>query len=112
MPRTPRRTELPFALFFKVVAVRQSRSGMYPTWTYPLSGFISLLPITLIETLVLSLIVYYMTGLANEGGRWAFWALTLWLMDVVFGASFRVVAYVMPDFEVRLRRAFIDGKRV
>ena len=95
-------TELPFALFFKIVAVRQTRSGMYPTWTYPLSGFLSLLPITMVETLVLSLIVYYMTGLANEGGRWAFWALTLWLMDVVFGASFRVVAYIMPDFETAM----------
>jgi hypothetical protein len=29
---------------------------MYPTWTYPLSGFISLLPITIVETVVLSVI--------------------------------------------------------
>ena len=95
-------TELPFALFFKGVAVRQTRSGLYPTWTYPVSGFVSIMPITIIETLVLSLIIYYMAGLAKEGGRWAFWALTLWLVNVVMGASFRVVAYIMPDFETAM----------
>ena len=95
-------SELPFAILFKVVAVRQTRSGMYPTWTYPLSSFLSMLPITVLETVVLSLIVYYMVGLAEGGGRWAFWALTLWLTNVVMGASFRVVGYIMPDFETAM----------
>ena len=38
-------------------------------------------------------------GRAFPSGRWAFWALTLWLINVVMGASFRFVAYIMPDFE-------------
>jgi ABC-type multidrug transport system ATPase subunit/ABC-type multidrug transport system permease subunit len=72
---------------------------MYPPWAYTLSGTIVQLPTAAVESAAFSVILYFMVGLVNDGGRWAFFYLVLWLINVGIGSLFRFIAYVVPTYE-------------
>jgi ABC-type multidrug transport system permease subunit len=40
-----------------------------------------------------------MVGLANDGGRWAFFYLILLMVNVGFGSMYRGIAYIVPSYE-------------
>lgn len=78
---------------------------MYPPSAYVFVGSIVHAPIAALETLAFSTILFFMVGLepgghdTTPGGRWAFFWLTLWLIDLCMGAVFRLIAYVLPNLE-------------
>jgi energy-coupling factor transporter ATP-binding protein EcfA2 len=92
-------SETPFAVEYKYIAYKQIQAGMYPPWAYTLSGTIVQVPTAAIESAAFSVILYFMVGLVNDGGRWAFFYLVLWLINVGIGSLFRFIAYVVPTYE-------------
>lgn len=92
--------EVPFAVEYKFIAYKHIQAGMYPPWAYTLSATIVQLPTAAVETAAFSVILYFMVNLVNDGGRWAFFYLVLWLINVGIGSMFRLVAYVVPNYEV------------
>ena len=91
--------ELPFTVEYKLVACKQIRAGLYPASGYTWASTMTMLPISVVETAVFSAILYYMVGLASDGGRWAFFYLVLLLVNVGFGSLYRGIAYVVPSYE-------------
>ena len=93
-------SEVPFAVEYKFIAYKHVQAGMYPPWAYTLAATIVQLPTAAIESAAFSVILYFMVGLVRDGGRWAFFYLVLWLINVGIGSLFRLVAYVVPNYEV------------
>lgn len=91
--------ELPFAVEYKLVACKQIRAGLYPASGYTWACTMTILPIAVVETAVFSAILYNMVGLANDGGRWAFFYLILLMVNVGFGSMYRGIAYIFPSYE-------------
>jgi ABC-type multidrug transport system ATPase subunit/ABC-type multidrug transport system permease subunit len=92
-------SETPFAVEYKYIAYKHIQAGMYPPWAYTLSGTIVQLPTAAVESAAFSVILYFMVGLVPDGGRWAFFYLVLWLINVGIGSLFRFIAYVVPSYE-------------
>ena len=92
-------SETPFAVEYKYIAYKHIQAGMYPPWAYTLSGTIVQIPTAAVESAAFSVILYFMVGLVNDGGRWAFFYLVLWLINVGIGSLFRFIAYVVPTYE-------------
>lgn len=89
-------SEVPFAVEFKYVAYKHMGSSMFPTSAYVIAASLVHAPIAAVETLAYSTILFFMTGLdpgeAGEsvpGGRWAFFWLVLFLVDIGMGSVFR-----------------------
>jgi ABC-type multidrug transport system ATPase subunit len=91
--------ELPYAVENKYVGYKHMASGMYPAWAYSLVASLVQLPVAAIETAAFSLILYFMVGLVNDGGRWAFFYLVALLVNLLVGALFRFLAYLVPTPE-------------
>jgi ABC-type multidrug transport system ATPase subunit/ABC-type multidrug transport system permease subunit len=92
-------SEVPFAVEYKFIAYKHIQAGMYPPWAYTLAATIVQLPTAAVESAAFSVILYFMVGLVRDGGRWAFFYLVLWLINVGIGSLFRLVAYVVPNYE-------------
>jgi len=92
-------SEIAFVTDSKHVAYKQARMSLYPAWGYTLAQSIVHLPIAAIETACFSIILYFMTDLAVDGGRWAFFYFVCVLMDVAIASLFRLIAYALPTPE-------------
>lgn len=64
-----------------------------------LAGSLVHLPIAALETSVFSILLYFMTGLAEEAGRWFYFWGMLTLTNMAMGAMFRVFSYALKDLE-------------
>lgn len=73
----------------------------YPPSAYVIVGSIVHAPVAALETLAFATILFFMVGLepGAQGGRWAFFWLTIWLIDISMGAVFRLIANVLPNLE-------------
>ena len=91
--------ELPFAVEYKLVACKQIKAGLYPASGYTWASTMTMLPISVVETAVFSAILYFMVGLVDDGGRWAFFYMVLLIVNVGFGSLYRGIAYVVPSYE-------------
>ena len=61
--------EMPLLLMSLPVFFRQRSLAMFPAWAYCLPTTILRIPLSLVESLVWSCIVYWLTGLAPDAGR-------------------------------------------
>jgi ABC-type multidrug transport system ATPase subunit len=91
--------ELPYAVENKYVGYKHMSSGMYPAWAYSLAASLVQLPVAAVETAAFSVILYFMVGLVNDGGRWAMFYLIALLVNLVVGSLFRLIAYMVPTAE-------------
>ena len=92
-------SETPFAVEYKYIAYKHIQAGMYPPWAYTLAATIVQLPTAAVESAAFSVILYFMVGLVKDGGRWAFFYLIIYLINVGIGSLFRFIAYVVPTYE-------------
>ena len=83
----------------KPVGFKHIRSGMYPAWAFTLSTALADLPVAGLETALYTLILYFATGLALDAGRFFFYYLVVFCVDVAVGSLFRTIAYVSPSTE-------------
>lgn len=88
----------------RYVAYKNLSAAMFPPSAYVFVGSIVHAPIAALETLAFATILFFMVGLepgrdSAPGGRWAFFWLTIWLIDLCMGAVFRLIAIVVPNLE-------------
>jgi ATP-binding cassette subfamily G (WHITE) protein 2 (SNQ2) len=59
-----------------------------------------LLPLQIVECMIFSSILYWMSAFAADGGRFIFFSIVLLLVDIFFSQVFRAVAYKAPSIDV------------
>lgn len=93
-------SEVPIAIENRKVVQQQDKARFYPIWTYTVSVLIVHLPLAMLETLIVGALLYFMTGLASDAGRFLFFYLCTLTMNLAMGALFRAIAYASPKMEV------------
>ena len=76
-------SEMPFTVSNKFIAYKHMENGLFAPYMYVLAATGVNVPLALAETLVSTAISYHMTGLANEGGRWIFFAFIVFLVPAL-----------------------------
>jgi ABC-type multidrug transport system ATPase subunit/ABC-type multidrug transport system permease subunit len=83
----------------KAVGYKHIKAGLYPSWAFTLSTALADLPVSALQTILYTLILYFSTGLSREAGRFFFFYLITFCVDFAVGSLFRNIAYVMPSTE-------------
>ena len=87
-------SELPVASEARAVVTKQLDSSFFPSLPYVFSVIIVAVPIIILEILIFSLWMYWMTGFAAEAGRFFFFVLTLLASSLALSTFFRSISYV------------------
>ncbi|KAF6261001.1 ATP-binding cassette transporter [Scenedesmus sp. NREL 46B-D3] len=90
-------TEMPLLLMSLPVFFRQRSLAMFPAWAYCLPTTILRIPVSLVESLLWSCIVYWLTGLAPDAGRFFVYLGYLLLLHQMGIALFRMMAALGRD---------------
>ena len=85
--------EIPFAAEGKSVVFKQQDAGFYSAGQYVWSVIICNLPLSIVESIIFSLLVYFMTAFTYEAGRFFFFLLMVWMTNVSLSVVFRCVTY-------------------
>ena len=91
--------EVPWAVSFRSVGFKQIRAGMYPAWAYVAAATILQIPVAAVEAAFFSIILYFMAHLQRDAGRFFFFYLVTFLVDMAVGSLFRLIAYAVPTVE-------------
>jgi ABC-type multidrug transport system ATPase subunit len=92
--------EIPAIFVGKRTAARQIGSNFYTPMQYVLSVALNSLPIGILSTFLFATILYWMTGFANDVGRYFFFVLSLLTHELSTAALFRSYAFAMPTEEL------------
>ena len=85
--------EIPFAAEGKSVVFKQQDAGFYSAGQYVWSVIICNIPLTIVESIIFSTLIYFMTAFQYEAGRFFFFLLMVWTTNVALSVVFRCVAY-------------------
>jgi hypothetical protein len=99
-------SELPATDEAKPVVYKQVDSGFYPPVVYNLSVTLCGLPVAAVSTFILGTSIYWMTGFSNDVGRYFFFLLVIYSTDLMCGAAFRCISYLVRNMFVAQQ---IDG---
>ena len=86
-------SELPVASEARAVVTKQLDSSFFPSLPYVFSVIIVAIPIIVIEIIIFSLWMYWMTGFAADAGRFFFFVLTLLSSSLALSTFFRSISY-------------------
>ena len=102
-------SELPVASEARAVVTKQLDASFFPSLPYVFSVIILGVPIIVIEIIIFSLWMYWMTGFAADAGRFFFFVLTLLCSSLSLSTFFRSISYVTanPDVARQLDLPFI-----
>lgn len=92
--------EIPTIFISKRTAARQMSAGFYQPLAYVLSVIVNSLPVGILSTFLFGTILYWMTGFADDAGRYFFFVLTLICHELACSAIFRMFAFSMPREEL------------
>ncbi|RYG57570.1 ATP-binding cassette domain-containing protein [archaeon] len=92
--------EIPPAIETRAVAYKHFAWKGYSPTSYMLAYVVVSLPIAILETLGFCAILYFMSGLAPDAGRFFFFTLILCLIDVAMATCFRMVAYMSARLDL------------
>ena len=90
-------SEMSGAVEGKYIAYRQVANSVHPAWAFPLASILAHIPVALIESLCFGGIAYFMCGLTYDAGRFFFFTLTIFLLDVYAATLFRLFAFAAPN---------------
>ena len=85
--------EIPFAAEGKDVVFKQLDAGFYSSSQYVWSVIIVHLPLSIAESILFSLIIYFLSAFDTDAGRFFFFLLAIWCTNVALSAVFRAVTY-------------------
>lgn len=103
-------------LFCFIVALQTKRTfykhrdnNMFPTFSYSLGLALTQLPFSLIEALLYSVCVYFITNLSLTAADFFIFALIAWSASNCLAGLYRLVAYVSPTskllvFKFRMKK--------
>lgn len=92
--------EIPVIIEQRQVVQKQSRAKFYPFSSYTFSAFLTHAPIAATEVVILGSILYWMTGLSEEAGRFFFFLFLLFCASMTLGTLFRIVSVASTNMEV------------
>ena len=92
-------TELPAAFEGRNAVYKHIDAGMYPPLSYLLSVVAGFFPVMILETMLFSVVLYFMVGLAPEAGRFFFFFLVLLITDVMLAGLYRGVCYTTATID-------------
>ena len=92
-------SELPYAVENKYIAYKHVAMGMYTPMAYAISCAVVQVPIAAVESLEFSVVMYFMSSLVMSAGRFFFFWLVLFLVDICMASLFRLFAFIVPDME-------------
>jgi ABC-type multidrug transport system fused ATPase/permease subunit len=87
---------------YKNVVIKQSDASFYPSPPYVLSAALTSIPLTMVESIIMSLLVYFMSTFALEAGRWFFLVFTLILTSLALNSFYRVICFSVPSQEIAI----------
>lgn len=85
-------SEMSGAVDGKYIGYRHVDNGLHPAWTFPFAAIVCHIPIALAEAFIFGFITYFMSGLAVEVGRFFYFTLIIFLVDVFSATLFRSVS--------------------
>ena len=74
-------------------------AGMYPPMSYLFAVVLGFFPVMVIETILFSIPLYFMVGLAPDAGRFFFFFLLLLLTDLMLAGLYRAVCYTVATID-------------
>lgn len=92
--------EIPVIIEQRQVVQKQSRAKFYPFSSYTFSAFLTHAPIAATEVIILGSILYWMTGLSEEAGRFFFFLFLLFCASMTLSTLFRIVSVASTNMEV------------
>ena len=92
-------TELPAAFEGRNAVYKHIDAGMYPPLSYLVSVVTGFFPVMILETMLFSIPLYFMVGLADEAGRFFFFYLTLLITDLMLAGLYRGVCYTTATID-------------
>ena len=92
--------EIPVAIEQRQVVQKQTAAKFYPSLVYGVSIVMSHIPIASIQSIVLGSILYWMTDLAEDAGRFFFFLLVLFCASMTMSTLFRIIAFASTNMEV------------
>jgi len=84
----------------RAAAYKLSRAGVFDDFLYILSVCLVHAPIVILNTLFISLCVYFMAGYALDAARFFVFWMALSGVTLAMSGWFRMIAYACPTFEV------------
>ena len=85
--------EIPFAAEGKDVVFKQQDAGFYSSSQYVWSVIVVHLPLSIVESVIFSCIIYFLSAFDTDAGRFFFFLLTIWFTNLALSAVFRAVTY-------------------
>jgi len=92
-------TELPAAFEGRNAVYKHLDAGMYPSLSYMFSVVCAWIPVMFLETVMFSIPLYFMVGLAEDAGRFFFFFLILFTTDLMLAALYRTVCYTVATID-------------
>ena len=92
--------EIPAIFIGKRTAARQIAANFFSPAQYVLSVALNSLPMGLLSTFIFATILYWMTGFANDVGRYFFFVLAIVTHELSTAALFRCYAFAAPTEEI------------
>ena len=90
-------SEMSGAVEGKYIGYRQVANGVHPAWTFPLAAILAHIPLAVAESLCFGCVAYFMAGLDYDAGRFFFFTLVIFLIDVFAATLFRTFAFAAPS---------------
>ena len=91
--------ETAWVVEFKRVALKQIKLGMYPASLYTAAATLLQVPIAAAESALFCCILYFMTNLERDAGRFFFFYLIVFLVNMAVGSLFRALAFALDTQE-------------
>ena len=85
--------EIPFAAEGKSVVFKQQDAGFFSAGQYVWSVIICNLPLSIVESVIFSIIIYFLTHFTYDAGRFFFFLLVVWMTNVALSVVFRCITY-------------------
>ena len=93
-------SEMPVIMEQRPVVQKQTAAKFYPSLVYGVSVVIFHIPIAAIQSIVLGSILYWMTNLAEDAGRFFFFLLVLFTASMTMSTFSRIIAFASKNMEV------------
>ena len=84
---------------------KQVAAGFYSPYHYVTSVVFSHFPLALVETTLFCTLLYFICGFTADAGRYFFFILISFLLNLAMSGMFRAVAYATPNPDVALNMA-------
>ena len=97
MSRLP---DVPAVFVRKPIWARHIAARMYPAWLLSIALFVIALPLSIAFCIVFGSILYWLTAFTADAGRFFFFLLVIWSVDLCFLCLFRFASLVLSSMQL------------